>query len=266
MKWPDTVTVVRHGESAYNALKVRKEADPLYKEFKSAYNRRKRDPETAKGLAQQLMDDGRFLLGVGDHETPLTERGEQQAEITGGRLSEIIDLPDVIFVSPYLRTHQTLARMAMGWPELGDVKTVEEERIREQEHGISSLYHDWRIFNIMHPEQDAFRDSQGPYWYRYPQGENVPDVRERHRSMLGTFTRDYVGQNVLMVGHHLSILSLRANLERLDATGFRDLDENHKPVNCGATVYRGNPDIGQNGRLELDIYNRQLYPDLVPTN
>lgn len=261
MKWPNTVTVVRHGQSEYNELKGLKEKDPLYSDFKKAYNRRERDPETARMLAKQLLEDGKLLLDTGDHDTELTELGERQAESTGSRLGEIIDLPDVIFVSPYSRTHQTLAKMAIGWRELSDVETVEEERIREQEHGLTLLYNDWRIYNLMHPEQETLRDMQGSYWYRYPQGENVPDVRERHRSMLGTFTRDYQEQNVLMVGHHLSILSLRANLERLDAEGFKDLDDNHKPVNCGVTVYRGNPDIGQAGRLELDIYNRQLHED-----
>jgi broad specificity phosphatase PhoE len=259
MKWPNTLTVVRHGQSAYNELKGLKEADPLYAEFKRAYSRRGKDPRAAKELAQQLISAGKFILGCGDHDTKLTDAGGQQAEVTGSRLSELISLPDVIFVSPYLRTHHTLGRLAVGWPELADVKTVEEERVREQEHGLALLYNDWRIFNTMHPEQEKLRNLQGPYWYRYPQGENVPDVRERHRSMLGTFTRDYAEQNVLIVGHHLSILSLRANLERLDADGFIDLDLNHKPVNCGATVYRGGPNLGQDGHLELDIYNQQLY-------
>jgi broad specificity phosphatase PhoE len=259
MKWPNTLTVIRHGQSAYNELKGLKEGDPLYAEFKRAHNRRKKDPDTARRLAEQLIQDGTLILGCGDHDTRLTQIGEQQAETTGSRLSELIGLPDVIFVSPYLRTHQTLGKLAVGWPELSSVKTVEEERVREQEHGLTLLYNDWRIFNIMHPEQEALRNLQGPYWYRYPQGENVPDVRERHRSMLGALTRDYAGQNVMIVGHHLSILSLRANLERLDADGFRDLDANHKPVNCGVTVYRGNPDVGHDGHLELDIYNQQLY-------
>jgi len=259
MKWPNTLTVVRHGQSAYNELKGLKETDPLYAEFKTAYNRRKKDPETAKHLAQQLLREGTLILGCGDHDTPLTSVGEQQAEITGSCLSELIELPDVIFVSPYLRTHQTLGKMAVSWPELANVKTVEDERIREQEHGLALLYNDWRIFNIMHPEQEDLRDLQGAYWYRYPQGENVPDVRMRDRSMLGTYTRDYADKNIMVVGHHLSILSLRADLERLDAAGFMDLDENHKPVNCGVTIYRGNPGAGQDGHLELDIYNQQLY-------
>lgn len=265
MKWPNTLTVIRHGESAYNELKGRKAEDPLYKEFKRAYNRRKKEPEVARQLARQILDEGKFTLNHGDHDTPLTKRGEWQARTTGEKLKNVIALPEVIFVSPYLRTHQTLGNLALGWPELADVKTVEEERIREQEHGLALLYSDWRIFNVLHPEQERLRDLQGPYWYRYPQGENVPDVRERHRSMLGTFTRDYAKKDVLIIGHHLSKLSLRANIERLDAAQFRDLDQNNKPVNCGVTIYRGNPHIGQNGRLELDTYNKQLYPDLVAT-
>ncbi len=107
---------------------------------------------------------------------------------------------------------------------------VEEERLREQEHGLALLYNDWRMFQVMHPEQEALRTKQGPYWYRYPQGENVPDVRERLRSWLGTITRDYRGQSVLAITHHLAILGLRANLERLDAVQFTHLDEQEKPV------------------------------------
>lgn len=259
MKWPNTLTVIRHGESAYNELKEKKEADPEYIEFKRAYNRRKKDPETARKLAEKLVGDRRLLLGVGDHDTPLTDKGHWQAKTTGSRLSEIIDLPDVVFVSPYLRTRQTLGGLAAGWPELGEVRVVEEERVREQEHGLSILYNDWRIFHVLHPEQDLLRAVQGPYWYRYPQGENVPDIRERDRSMLGTYTRDYSEQNVMTVTHHLSILSLRANLERLNEDGFENLNQHHKPVNCGATVYEGNPDVGQDGHLELKIYNQQLY-------
>jgi hypothetical protein len=38
-----------------------------------------------------------------------------------------------------------------------------------------------------------------------------------------------------------------------------ELDEREKPVNCGVTVYRGNADLGKDGRLVIDIYNKQLY-------
>lgn len=259
MKWPNTVTVVRHAESKYNELKAKKEADPLYRDFKTAYNRRKKDPSTVRFLAEQILNEGKFVLEHGDHDTPLSDNGHHQAEVSGYKLKGKIALPDTIFVSPYTRTHQTLDDLSIGWPELKNVKTVEEERVREQEHGLALAYNDWRIFNIMHPEQERLRDIQGPYWYRYPQGQNVPDVRANWQSMLSTFTREYQESNLLIVTHHLSILALRANMERLDADGFTDLDKNHKPVNCGVTIYRGMPDEGRDGRLVLDTYNDQLY-------
>lgn len=259
MKWPNTLTVIRHGESAYNVLKGQKEQDPKYIEFKRAYNRRKKDPELARQLAQVLLDSKKYILGVGEHNTAMTTLGPKQAEVTGAELSKRIPLPDVILVSPYERTVHTLGGMAVGWPELANVKTIEDERLREQEHGLASLYNDWRLFHIMHPDQDTLRELQGPYWYRYPQGENVPDVRERNRSIMNTVVREYSGKEVMMVTHHLSILALRANLERLGEPGFIDLDNHQKPINCGATIYRGVPDLGEDGKLVLDVYNEKLY-------
>ena len=261
MKWPNTLTAIRHGESAYNVLKAQKNEDPLYQEFKKAFNRRQKDPERARQLAQEFIDLGSFVLGVGDHGTPLTERGKLQAEITGSKLKHRIDLPDVLLVSPYDRTQETLDQMKKGWPELADVKEVVEDRICEQQHGLALLYNDWKIFHALHPEQEALYNMEGRYWYRYPQGENVPDVRERMRSEMIAVTRDYHERDVLMVTHHLSILALRANMERLDAAGFCDLDEHDKPRNCSLTIYRGYPDLGENGKLLLDTYNEILYPD-----
>jgi broad specificity phosphatase PhoE len=259
MKWPNTLTVVRHGESAYNILKAKKEKDPAYQEFKEAYDKRKTDPERARELAQILIKQGGLMLGVGDFKTPLTDNGRNQSRITGGVLKDKIALPNTVIVSPYRRTKDTLSGLCEGWPELAGVKVIEDERVREQEHGLANLYNDWRIYQVMHPEQEALRKLEGPYWYRYVQGESVPDVRERWRSMTNTISRDYFEQDLLIVTHHLSILALRANMERLDADGFRHLDQHEKPVNCGVTIYRGDPTEGQNGHLNLDVYNEKLY-------
>ncbi len=259
MKWPESVTIIRHGESAYNALKALKNADPLYAEFKRAHSRRAKDPELARALVDKLLEVGTFILGVSDRDTPLTERGQQQAEVTGAKLKDRIRLPDVILVSPYKRTHQTLGHMAVGWPELGDVKQIEDERLREQEHGIATIYSDWRIFEILHPEQEKLRRQNGAYWYRYPQGESVPDVRERLRSLNNKITRDYAGLDVMMISHHLTKLGYRANMEELDEHGFIDLNKNNKPINCGVTIYKGYPDLGKDGKLILDIYNEKFY-------
>lgn len=259
MKWPESLTLVRHGESVYNDLTKKKADNPQYQAFTAAFENRKTHPEKARQLALELIHEGSFALGVGDHNTPLTQTGAQQAEIMAKELSKKITVPDVIFVSPYDRTVQTLENMIQGWPALASVLIVPDDRIREQEHGMALLYSDRRVMQALHPEQEALRELQGPYWYRHLQGENVPDVRDRLRSWVNTLIREYAETKVLAVTHHLAILALRANLERLSPEQFIKLDENEKPINAGVTIYAGNPSQGKSGKLILDTYNAQLY-------
>lgn len=258
MKWPESLTLVRHGESEYNALRAVKEGSSLYQEFRQQY-----DTDWTSDRTRELAEEVRHIIHLeyGDHNTPLSERGILQARTTGERLREMIELPEVIFVSPYDRTHDTLNRMIEGWPELGEVKQYEEERIREQEHGLAILYNDWRLFQVFHPEQKMLHDLQGIYWYRFPNGENVPDVRERNRSWITTLIREFSERRVLAVTHHITLLATRANLERLSAQEYQHLDEHEKPVNCGVTVYKGIPDLGRDGRFQLSMYNQKLYND-----
>ena len=100
---------------------------------------------------------------------------------------------------------------------------------------------------------------EGSYYYRYPQGESIQDVRERTRSWFHTLTRDFSEKNVLAITHHLTILAVRANLERLSAEQFMELDEHETPINAGVTIYKGNPDIKGRGKLVLEKYNLKLY-------
>lgn len=256
MKWPETFTLIRHDSSAYNAQKLFKKASPLYQRFVKAYET---DPDSDETHQLALEVRSQFSLNTSDHNTPLADGAGIQSKIMASNLKKIIPLPDVIFVSPYLRTEETLKRMIISWPELSDVKTYREERITEQDHGLVAFFGDWRIFSVIYPEQRLMHQLQGEYRYRFPQGENIPDVRERLRSWINTVIRDYSQQNVLAVTHHLAILSLRANLERLDETEFLRLDSQEKPINAGVTIYRGKPEEGSDGHLVLDVYNSKLY-------
>jgi len=259
MKWPSSLTLVRHGESQYNELRRRKDKDERYKLFKKAFNRDPGSPE-CRDLALEMRD--KYNLGVSDYATPLTEAGRQQAFVTGTRMKASLSPPDVAVVSPYHRTRDTFLVMASAWPELQQKAMVYyDDRIREQEHGLSLLYNDWRVFEVVHPEQRGLRKLLGPYWYQYPQGESAAQTRERVRSMMNTVIREWSGLNVLMVTHHLTILSVRANLERLSSEDFIRLDEEEKPRNCGVTIYRGNPERGANGKLELELYNRCFWEE-----
>lgn len=256
MKWPLSLTAIRHDTSAYNLLKGKKQEDPVYKEFLRSFEANPRSEET-RALAIAIKET--FSLGVGDASTPLADKEGRQAVEVGEMLRVEGLLPHVIFVSPYERTIDTLEHITRGWPELADVKVYEDERIREQEHGLALIYNDWRVFHALHPEQAELHKLEGSYWYRYPQGENVPDVRLRNRNWQQTVMRDFNGQHVMMITHHLNILALRANLERLGAEEFVELDNKDKPINCGVTRYVGKPDQGRDGRLVLDFYNKRLY-------
>jgi len=256
MKWPETVTLIRHDESVYNRMKKERQQDPLYLEFQKQFDR---NPEsvTTYGLARQIWE--KYSVQTGDHDTPLAENAGWQTQKMAAQLHTKIVIPDVIFVSPYLRAEMTLEHMKQSWPELRDVQTIEEHRIREQDYGLVLLYNDWRVFCVFYPEQRLLRQLQGSYWYRLPQGENVPDIRDRMHSWNGTLSRDWGKKNVLAISHHLAILSYRANQERFGEEEFLRLDREEKPVNSGVTIYKGDPHLGKDGRLVLDIYNAKLY-------
>ena len=257
MKWPSNLVIIRHGLSTYNDLRNQKAEDLEYREFKKQFARDHRSPET-RVLAESIRK--RFALGVSDFETPLSMAGWEQSYRLGSRLNAAAPAPDVIYISPYRRTRQTLAGMLRGGFDTGSAKIVHgEDRIREQEHGLALLFNDWRVFQTFYPEQKDFQDLQGPYWYQYPQGESVSQVRDRIRSFMSTLVREHGGQTVYLVSHHLTMLSIRANLERLTPKQFIDLDNNDKPINCGVTIYRGDPGAGGNGKLELAGYNMRLY-------
>jgi broad specificity phosphatase PhoE len=256
MKWPRSVTLIRHAQSAYNVLREDKDQDPDYQAFKHAFNRDHRSDET-KTLAERMRK--RYALKTSDYRTPITRFGQHQASSTGYRLHSIIPLPEVILYSPYVRVKETLEKLGIGWKELAEVPSFAEDRIREQEHGLSLLYSDWRLFHTFHPEQKELHDLLGPYWYQYPQGESVSQVKDRSRDVISMLIREYADKHVMLVTHHLTILSWRASLERLTPEEFIHLDEHEKPVNCGVTHYIGKPDLGRDGKLVLDFYNKKLY-------
>jgi broad specificity phosphatase PhoE len=255
MKWPTYLALIRHDVSDYNARKASKHDDPRYQEFLAAF---KEDPygKRARTLARSL--EKTFTIGTGDHDTPLAVRESEAAYRTGAHLRETLKLPHVVFVSPYERTLGTLKAIARGWPELTDVDIVEERRIREQEHGLVLRYNDWRIFAALHPEQMDLRALEGNFWYRFPQGENVPDVEDRIRLWFDTIIREYAGKRVLVVTHHLTILSIRSLLERWTAHEFLSSDENDPPRNLSLTLYKGKANRGKDGRLVLKRYNESV--------
>jgi len=131
MKWPESLTLIRHGQSKYNELKIKNE---LYDVCAQNYT---------------------------DETTPLTDEGKQQANIVGEKLKEIIKIPDVVIMSPYLRTRETFDNLVVGWPELANVLQFEDERIREQDHGLKLIYCNKDEFFKAYPDQEKLHKKNG---------------------------------------------------------------------------------------------------------
>lgn len=255
MKWPAELLLIRHAESAYNNLKKQKDADPDYRRFRTLLEN---DPSNPEIQPMAVVLHKKHALGCSDRDTPITAMGEAQARTTGREMRESgVNSPHVIFVSPYLRTEQTLRILQEEWPGLRNATVYREERIREKDHGLGLLYNDSHIYFLMHPEQAELYKLLGDYDYRFLNGENIPDVRQRNLSWITTITREFAGKRVMAITHHLTILATRANFERLSPKEFLHLDRHEKPLNCGVTRYVGNPNLGSRGKLELCEYNRQ---------
>ncbi|MBI5045128.1 MAG: histidine phosphatase family protein [Candidatus Levybacteria bacterium] len=253
-KWPSEVIVLRHGLTTHNVRSQEKREDSFYNSFKAQFEK---SPHSRVTLAMSRKVVSRWPTNESDRSTQIVQEAIQNAVATGVGLSKTHELPDVIYISNYARTRQTLDAVMSGWPELRGVKVVVDDRIREQEHGLCLLVGDWRVFFARNPEQYALRKLEGRFDYRWPQGESVYDVKERLRSFQGTLSREHAGQRVLLVTHHLTILALRMNLERFDEEEFLRLDEEEKPLNCSVTVYASVPGGGKSGKgkLELQDYN-----------
>lgn len=284
-KWPASVTLIRHAESAFNKSKTERKENPAYQKFAELFDQeyaaisfakviRKEFP-SAELLAMTMeLVDTLEAPDYSDYDTPLSDQGKLQAFKTGQYLDDNITLPDAVYVSPFLRTRQTLEQIQEGWRRLKDVKTIEDDRLREQEHGVKTMFPDGKIYLVMNPQQALLRKFGTDYDYREEGGESMLDVRDRVRGFINTLIREHGGledgivttpENVLMVSHHLTIMATRANLERWDRAKFLDEDKHNHPINCGITIYKGypqgSPEAGNSkqGKLCLDKYNVKLY-------
>lgn len=258
--WPRQIDFIRHAQSSYNRLRALQVDQPLYRALEEEFAKNP-DSHHTRQLAEQLMAEYQAIAG--DSQSEITTEGKEQMAALGRAMrQEGQAVPDVVFVSPYRRTKQSLAGLIKGWPELAQARIIEEERIREREFGLRILYGDNLVWRALHPEQRRLQELQGYYWYRPPQGENVPDVRQRLRSWTSTLSGRYAGKYILALTHHVVILSFRANMERLTGDQYVQLYDRFTPDNGSLTRYRGqvHPKTG-NQRLQLVEFNRNLHND-----
>jgi probable phosphoglycerate mutase len=226
-RWPNTLWLARHGESAGNVARDRAEAEHL-----------------------DFID-----IDVRDMDVGLSARGEEQAEALGRRLREApaSDRPAVVLCSPYVRAEQT-ARIALAKAGMADVDTFIDDRLREREFGMLDRLTRAGIV-ARYPEQARARAFLGKFYHRPPGGESWCDVALRLRSVLDTLSRDHRGERVLLMTHQVVILMFRYLLEHLTEAEVLAIDRAAEVANCSLTIFDYDAAAGRRGDLVLRVFN-----------
>lgn len=278
---PISLSYIRHGESHYNALKKSRAESEIYKRFIELFNlefqplkeyidkgksniaiieilNEKFPSIKIKELAFQIIKERPSNFSPFD--TPLSSFGEKQCFETGIKLKEINhSLPDVIYISPYKRTEQTLNFLIKGWKELGNVPVKVDPRLREQEYGTQVLFEDRKIQGVFNPLEMILREMETEYSFRHSNGESMLDVIDRHNLFLKHIYRKNIGERVMVIGHHLGLLSLKATFENWNREKFLYENQHNSPDNSSVTEFEIDLKRKGEGKLITTKYNEILW-------
>lgn len=225
--YPAELIIVRHGESELNVRKA---------------------------IAESRHDTERILLEpIRDADVQLTDRGKEQAAITGRALAHHFDHIDTAYVSPFIRTMDTFHIMEreMGY----HIPLNPEDRIREREFGIFSQL-TWYGIEKHYPQEATRLKLEGEYYYRPLGGESYPDMGNRLYNFLHSLYTHKSGKRVLVITHADVVQMIRKMLERLTEAQLLELNRTDDVFNCGVTSYHYDDTINY---LKLSRYNEVFY-------
>ena len=178
---------------------------------------------------------------------PLSATGREQAEAVGAWLTGLrpAERPEVVVVSPYLRTRQTaeLALAGTGIP------AVVDERLRDRELGVLDLLTGHGVQTRL-PGEHARRARLGKFYYRPPGGESWADVLLRLRALLRELRADHPGGRLLLVGHEATVLLVRYLAESLSEAELMAVARATAVANCSVSTWHRDGD-----RLRPELFN-----------
>ncbi len=252
MKNPETLSFVRHAESTWNRFKTEKKNTPLYHEFEREYEK---DWESERTKALALEVHTLYSHGAADPDSHIVPPDKAAINLAA-QIKKVVPFPDVIYVSPMIRTKESFDLIKSVWPEISNVQVVSEPRIVEQSYGLAGGFFDTKVFNVLNPEEKQKRKKTGRFAYRFPMGESVLDVVARVTSFMRSELPKFVGKNVLAVSHHIVMLSSRIAIHQLSEDEFLYLEKKDKPQNLKITAYRHQDGLGDFD-LKLTKYNSE---------
>jgi 2,3-bisphosphoglycerate-dependent phosphoglycerate mutase len=228
-RWPSTLWIVRHGESAGNVAR-----------------------DIADAAGHHVID-----IPMRDVDVPLSPLGERQATAVGHWFASAPEdrQPTVVLTSPYLRARRTAELISeVGGFASGVAELIVDERLREREFGVLDRLTTAGI-KALHPDQAEFRRLLGKFYHRPPGGESWCDVILRLRSALDTISLHHSGERVLVVAHQVVVLCLRYLLECMTEEDILAVDRATEIANCSVTAYEFDASVGRHGQLVLRLFN-----------
>ena len=209
--------------------------------------------------------DERAYGETADWRIPLIKRGREQARMAGKKVASMLQSSDntkegkiIFYVSPYLRTRQTLREILHEIPPNQILGIREDPRISEQQFGNFQSHHTMQ-------DNKATRTDFGRFYYRFPEGgESGFDVYNRVSGFIGTLKRDsaeyYNNDNkeeckedysttICIVTHGLA---MRLFLMRWFQYSVHEFERSYNPKNAAVVVLERDP----GGWFELSAVDR----------
>ncbi len=236
-EFPQTLWIVRHGQSAGNVA---------------------RDAAEAQGL--HVID-----IATRDIDVPLSALGRRQSQSLGNWFGALPpdQQPQVLVCSPYVRAQETARLILQNAGMEGAIKLRTDERLREKEFGILDRLTPLGIQD-KYPDLNQQRGHVGKFYFRPPGGESWCDVILRLRSLLEMVTREYAGRRVLVVGHQVIVNCMRYLIERMNEATILGIDRLGDVPNCSVTSYRATGDADPDSRLDLVNFLAPLLEEGTP--
>lgn len=171
----------------------------------------------------QSQANAKGILQGAKINTPLTQKGQQQALQTKAKLNSIKF--DKIYASPLLRAGQTATLLAPTCPITFDV------RLKEYDYGQL----DGRLESEVWQELPQYFDTQHnllPSFQNFPSAQKFADVQNKLQTFFAEVTAKYPQAKILVVSHGFTI---KLMLDWL--LGIENLVNVNEPQNAGVTVF-----------------------------
>lgn len=158
---------------------------------------------------------------------PITSLGQGQSIKLA---EEIVVAPDLIVMSPFLRTQQTAQATLKKFPALAtEIWPIQEFTYLNPERNQNSSMAERR------PKVEAYWKRADPDYNDGGSAESFHEVMRRVDTMWGRLTRDHQSKTVLVFGHGMFIKMLEWKLQNsgdLSMEGFRAFHEAAAMPNC----------------------------------